>query len=822
MYPLRLPRSGLLSLALLAGLAACDPPAPRFTQVEAPADARDVIGPYRVTAIARGADQVQARFTVVTGDTESLPVFVPLTRRTEARFEGDLPGQAPGGLVRVVLIARGPGGRATWPGENPHEFRIFEPSGACLVDGDCLPQEICDRDTRQCRVPPDVCARDADCPQDRTCEAGACRFRPSTCEEDADCGPGRVCEAGLCVGRPECVEDADCPGGRCVPPGRCVFEEPCPGGCPDGFQCIDNECVDPGACGGCPDGQRCHPELDACVECYADGHCAADRHCSLAPDFSCAEGPRAAPCTPCGPGGACGFDQICAEDTGFLCLTTCRDPGDCSQGTFCDGRVCRSDFICGGLDCRRDDDCEGACLAGTCTPRQACVADTDCAEGWSCRTGRCVPRDPPCFGASECQPGRICVGGRCREGEPAGVCAPCNGPDQCGSPALCIDTDGRGPRCVALCGRGGCPDGLSCFDAPPFGVCLTADATCTSPACGQDVLEPSNSPEAPVEVPIGGTELVVCQEDRDFLWLPALPGGRVVFTARTGRVDVLRTFADGTVIDRRTYPPDSGFEADLGEVPQRLEITTGEAFDVRYSIAVFAEVQPACDDDALEENDTPDDATILGSGANVNPTLCGRDPDWFRLRMRDGQPGGIVRITTQGRLDYALVAAGVQIGGGAVEGGSVDQPVRVLDEQFLVVTCSDCDGLRYNITTDFEGADCAQDVFEPNNSPEAARPVGVPTDRALNICAEDEDWYRIEVLGGLEARLILEFEHDTGDIELEVFNLDLESIGASTTGTDREEVGLPVRRRNVAYLARVYLFPGRGDRNTYRLRLTAR
>ena len=44
-----------------------------------------------------------------------------------------------------------------------------------------------------------------------------------------------------------------------------------------------------------------------------------------------------------------------------------------------------------------------------------------------------------------------------------------------------------------------------------------------------------------------------------------------------------------------------------------------------------------CEDDGLEENDTPERALPLGFGASLNLRLCPNDPDWFQLPQRDAE-----------------------------------------------------------------------------------------------------------------------------------------------------------------------------------------
>lgn len=838
-----------LPLALLAALAACTPDAPRIQQVDAPADSRDPVGPYALVASIDGKTDV----IVVSWLADDVPgPTLGMSRRGDGRYEARLPGQPPGTTVRLRVLVDGPGGEDEWPGDGEyHEFRVLAADGACLVDGDCLGDELCDRLRGVCKPRPEVCVDDGDCPLDTVCADGACRFAPTTCEDDAQCGPGRVCEAGRCVSRPECREDADCPDGACLtPPGRCIAAGgcrvdadcpadlpvcragacapgPCGGGCPAPLVCLDDACVDPGACGGpCPPGLRCLPD-QGCVGCTADGQCGAGAHCATDDDFTCRRGERLGACQPCGPGGACGFDQRCDAELGFLCLAACERDRDCPAGNTCQGGVCRGDPLCGGRACRRDDECDGACLGGACTPRQICERDADCAEDWRCDGGRCLPTAPTCFGTDACPQGQICLGGRCAPGGPAGACAPCDGPDSCASPALCIDLDGTGSRCVALCGRDGCPAGLACLDAGPFGVCLSGDGVCPRGRCGLDAFEPNDDLRDPAVLP-AQVEGAICAADTDVFAVPG-EGASIAWrvTPVDGPLGVLR-LVGGEPIAEDNLQPDEFLEfTALGRL-QLMVITTPADGEVRYLIERRMAPPMRCDDDFLEENDDARQATILGNGADVNPIACAGDADWFRLRMSPGD-AGVARLTVPGPVDGGLAwsledATGEALGAGVIREGGADIQLSYREQLYLRVECPACGRTPYRLTTRFQaGGGCPADALEPNDELGGAREIGVPFDRAeLAACVADDDWYAFTAPGGQRVRLDLDFTHAQGDIDVELFDEQGALVDASTSATDNEQIDLPVRRRNTRYFARVFLFPGRGAFNPYRLRLRPR
>lgn len=838
-------------LALFAGLLACSPQAPEFIQVDAPGDTRDARGDYRITA---AVDGVVDRVVVIVEPTQSAddddaaPIIAALADRGDGRFEGEIPGVRPGERVTLTLRADGPGGEATWPAADPHVFRVFDASGACIVDGDCLDGEMCDRARERCVERSLDCATSGVCPLDYECDAerGACRFRRTACEDDTQCGRGRVCEAGLCVARPECRDDAECgadarcvtPPGRCVADdecddaldcpadrpvcadGQCIADDECPGGCRPGAECVGGRCVELGACGAeCAPGTFCSPIVERCVECTADGHCGEGRSCH---DERCVDGLRGATCTPCGRGGTCGVGFVCDLDFGGLCAPVCQRGGACPNGYFCDGELCRAEQVCAGFECFSDDDCDGACLAGVCDAPQRCVSDDDCVDTWTCRGDTCVPRAQACASPFDCERGEICLGGRCAVEDVAGECRPCEEPADCASSALCGDVDGTGLRCLSICGPSGCADGLECNDFGGIGLCLPFDGVCLQGECGQDAFEGAEPLRVP---PDERVRRQVCNQDADEFVLSVRGSLRVV---PDGPVQLyLVNLATGRE-DRAEVFPGESFGYAVGDAPIALTVTTESPFDVGYTVELLTGPPPMCADDILEENDTAETATIIGDGANINPTLCGGDEDWYRVRIAEGQTGTIVISVREPRrtpLSYRLLGADgdVQAGGDLFDGGADLRVQGGPDGLFLQVFCADCDGLDYNIQSRFDGGGgpCGEDVFEPNDERDAAVRLGIPTDqRDLAVCEADEDYFTFAVPARTRVRVDLTFRHGEGDIDTELFQ-DGEQIEASTSGTDNEQIDLPVSRRDAVYVLRVYLFPST-PQNSYRLRIRER
>ncbi len=632
---------------LLCGLLlACDPAAPQIFEVRRPDDGRDAAGPYQVTAITRGAVDEVSLFWTPEGGAEAHSE-VELERHGN-EWSGGVPGQPAGTNVLIWIVAKGPGGEARHPKSGAHRFRVLAPTGECLVDGDCVAGEICDGDVERCKQRPERCESDEDCPQDMWCPAAGqlCRFRPTLCEAAADCGEGQDCEGGRCVSRPECREDAECEGRCLTPPGRCVqclqdadcasgncdgtvcredvMPDDCPGGCPPGFECregacfevevdpceacpegtvcVDERCQPAEGCGrGCDAGTRCDPEMEICVECFADGHCGSGEHC-LIEQRRCAEGARVRTCAPCGREG-CG-NLACEPESG-ACAPRCSADRECGDLAQCRGGVC-TDFGFGACffeECFTDEDCASrVCNGGRCEATQVCRVNEDCAAERQCRGGLCVERQSWCEIGFDCGGREVCLAGRCVPQEERGpVCSECDGPQDCGPQAYCSDLQGflfEGPRCLTACNEGTCPRGFFCeFFAPGFSFCAHEE---------------------------------------------------------TGSCE--------------------GFGGD-------------------------------CDDDQLEENDSEDEATVIGNGAQIRGTLCPEDEDWFRLRTRNRQ-SAVVEIDVGGDgLQFQIVLeAGRVLSGGVVEGSATIRVPAQRDNIYLRLYCPGCvDAPGYALSTRFEG-----------------------------------------------------------------------------------------------------------------------
>jgi hypothetical protein len=285
--------------------------------------------------------------------------------------------------------------------------------------------------------------------------------------------------------------------------------------------------------------------------------------------------------------------------------------------------------------CRNDADCDAlaSCEQGLCLPRQRCRERADCPAENECSQGVCRRTERRCTEPEECLPGTGCFLGRCVEAELGTGCQPCETISDCDGPGYCIDAIGDGqPRCITACGEAGCQAGAFCAPVGPGIALCVADSCEVAPACGRDEYEPNDSFAAATQIEAGFVQVfaIACNRDVDVYRVAGL-NGRVEVLAGRGDLSVEVWGRDQQRIANFALGP---FESRAIDVDFRTGFifVRGAGADLEYQIA--GELNPAaCMDDALEDNDTPDRATPIGNGADIQGRLCGADLDYFRLRV---------------------------------------------------------------------------------------------------------------------------------------------------------------------------------------------
>ncbi|MCB9532175.1 MAG: hypothetical protein H6700_10450 [Myxococcales bacterium] len=114
---------------------------------------------------------------------------------------------------------------------------------------------------------------------------------------------------------------------------------------------------------------------------------------------------------------------------------------------------------------------------------------------------------------------------------------------------------------------------------------------------------------------------------------------------------------------------------------------------------------------------------------------------------------------------------------------------------------------------------CVADRFEPNNAPSTAGFVNpsVGAYEDMTMCSQNVDYYLVPLLRDETVRATIRFESDRGNLDMELFALDLSTVlDRSATDGDIEEVSFIRVPQRGNYLLRVR---GRepGDRNVYDL-----
>jgi hypothetical protein len=307
----------------------------------------------------------------------------------------------------------------------------------CVDSDDCKCNQICNAGSCECPATKPYkgadgcckeCESDDECKRkygncfkcvggtcvQKTCEGGVCNpetgecqgcIDPSQCKENEECVDGECrCANGYvynpvtkkCEPKPDCTTNTDCKTCEVCVSGKCV-----PRVCPDGYVCVNDECVE--EC-DCDDPSSCNARGNVCRNrngvCFCEPcgglcpNCGNGCYCDTATQTCIAD-----PCgnTPCTNGTECGEGCGCVGGFCKRCEALSCTTGECAQALGCE---CAGDNTCQSTpnpcsgSCTTSFDCgeECGCYKGQCYPCEFFSCDNeDCSEidGCACNGGKC-------------------------------------------------------------------------------------------------------------------------------------------------------------------------------------------------------------------------------------------------------------------------------------------------------------------------------------------------------------------------------------------------------------------------------------------------
>jgi hypothetical protein len=196
------------------------------------------------------------------------------------------------------------------------------------------------------------------------------------------------------------------------------------------------------------------------------------------------------------------------------------------------------------------------------------------------------------------------------------------------------------------------------------------------------------------------------------------------------------------------------------------------------SNAVVRVVQPACQDDATEPDNSYRDATpVSAPSATVDAWSCPGNGDWYAVSVSAGEVLSASASFDPNEMNLDLLIADPS-GQTVVDSTFVlvapeyaSTVATVSGTWYVAVfprTTGQRAGAAYQVVVDVDSPGvCAPDALEPNNlGATQARAVGVGRWDDLSTCTtNDYDWYRVDLVAGQTAQLDVLFDNNEGDID---------------------------------------------------------
>ena len=269
---------------------------------------------------------------------------------------------------------------------------------------------------------------------------------------------------------------------------------------------------------------------------------------------------------------------------------------------------------------------------------------------------------------------------------------------------------------------------------------------------------------------------------------------------------------------------------------------TFDISDGNYHVKLMVDIlvkqtSAGCGDDAFEPNNKPEQATQISDGTFANLSICDTevspiDQDWFKLLLEKGEQieATITSDHALGNLDLPVYASSnfdspafYSPVDGDVEKVTYTAPTAGTYYLRVVGT----ESWKYQVPYDLEvtrksEAGCAPDAMEPNNDQSGAATLapyldGTPL-QGVTVCAGDVDYYKLSMTTGDSVIASIEFDDDTGDLDLRLEDASGQTMDQSSGASDIETVVMDGAGGGNYYLI-VEGYPKESTENTYSLEL---
>ena len=327
-----------------------------------------------------------------------------------------------------------------------------------------------------------------------------------------------------------------------------------------------------------------------------------------------------------------------------------------------------------------------------------------------------------------------------------------------------------------------------------------------APLCLDDGMEQNSDRESATPLSFGDySQLMLCGEDEDWYRLESCVGGQITaairFQSLDGDLDMELLSGEGAVLvegssgsddeEIRHLNPEGGdlylrvfgyqgaenrYDLELSQLHCRCENERDCSNTEVCQDGICVEIPP-CEEDPFEENDILSEAPNLGPGNWQDLKICPLDPDLYAIQICEGGQlnAGISFTHAQGDLNLLLLDAQInELAHSITENDGEALSWVSSDNQIIFLGVFSYQESRNSYDLDLEilGCDqqlCVDDELEENDTLQSARPIGAGIHQDLMICANDPDYYSIQLCEGGSLTADLSFLHAEGDLDLQLW-----------------------------------------------------